>query len=95
MKWLTVSTVLVGLVIALIILARCSGANNNSSLTIFLTYRAVATKMAMEADEIRRNLQQAVDCKVQAERETQEAEDKVSSLSNMWPGWKLELLDCK
>lgn len=38
----------------------------------------MATRMALEADELRRNFQQALDCKVQAERETQEAEDKVS-----------------
>lgn len=38
----------------------------------------MAARVRMEADELRRNLQQALDLRVQAECETQEAEDKVS-----------------
>lgn len=38
----------------------------------------MAARVPSEADELRRNLRQALDRRVQAERETQEAEDKVS-----------------
>lgn len=36
------------------------------------------TRVTLEADTLRRNLQQALDRRVQAESGTQEAEDKVS-----------------
>lgn len=48
------------------------------NLTVFHTRRSVAARVSLEADELRRNLQQALDRRVQAERETQEAADKVS-----------------
>lgn len=38
----------------------------------------MATRVALEADELRQNLQQALDRVVQAERGTQKAEDQVS-----------------
>lgn len=50
----------------------------NVNLTVFHTRRSVAARVSLEADELRRNLLQALERRVQAERETQEAEDKVS-----------------
>lgn len=38
----------------------------------------MAARLGAEADELRRNLQLALDRRVQAEREAREAEDKVS-----------------
>lgn len=77
MKQLTESNALVRLVIPLFF-TRHPGAKRNASLIKFRACRSVAARLGAEADELRRNLQQALDRRVQAEREAREAEDKVS-----------------
>lgn len=46
--------------------------------------RSMVVKLETEVAELRKNLQQAVDQKVKAERERQDAQDQVNKYSQAW-----------